>query len=229
MSTTKSMDLERPPLRSTNVDAGPVPSLFLPEVGPTVPRVMMSSPSTVDNSVENSDSSSESSESSTDSEEEEEDREWSGAKGEGVENGTRRSLLGKRKTNHPVKYSAEFPAGSTGQKKRTRQKKTVDKPIPPESNPSDSTPVDSLKRGRSCGKCDGCLREDCAKCQFCLDKPKFGGPGKKKQRCEKRPCSNFRKKGYSSSSNFQRLPEKMKMVGASVEVKTTPVEKVSDH
>lgn len=47
------------------------------------------------------------------------------------------------------------------------------------------------KRGRGCGQCPGCLREDCGKCTFCQDKPKFGGPGKKKQRCALRSCSNF--------------------------------------
>ena len=43
---------------------------------------------------------------------------------------------------------------------------------------------------RSCD-CSGCLRKDCGSCKFCLDKPKFGGPGKKKKRCIKRVCCDI--------------------------------------
>ena len=43
----------------------------------------------------------------------------------------------------------------------------------------------------SCGNCEGCVREDCGKCVFCKDKVKFGGPGKKKQRCLLRACINM--------------------------------------
>ena len=40
------------------------------------------------------------------------------------------------------------------------------------------------KRGVRCMKCSACLRtEDCAMCEFCLDKKKFGGPNVKKQAC----------------------------------------------
>ena len=46
------------------------------------------------------------------------------------------------------------------------------------------------KRKRTrCGDCDGCqISEDCGTCPNCLDKPKFGGPGKKKQCCIKKKC-----------------------------------------
>jgi hypothetical protein len=47
------------------------------------------------------------------------------------------------------------------------------------------------RRGRGCGSCIGCIREDCGKCSYCLDKPKYGGPGRKKQRCALRICSQF--------------------------------------
>ncbi|RWS31076.1 nuclear receptor-like protein [Leptotrombidium deliense] len=40
----------------------------------------------------------------------------------------------------------------------------------------------------SCGKCATCMAEDCGKCIYCLDRPKFGGPFIKKQRCIKRRC-----------------------------------------
>ena len=44
------------------------------------------------------------------------------------------------------------------------------------------------RRRRACGCCVACLREDCGKCLYCLDKRKFGGPEKKKQRCQLRVC-----------------------------------------
>ena len=34
------------------------------------------------------------------------------------------------------------------------------------------------KRGRGCGACPGCLRDDCGKCTYCLDKTKFGEIGR---------------------------------------------------
>ena len=30
----------------------------------------------------------------------------------------------------------------------------------------------------------------CGQCPYCADKPKFGGPGRKKQRCAKRKCES---------------------------------------
>lgn len=48
-----------------------------------------------------------------------------------------------------------------------------------------------LKRGKGCGECEPCNREDCGKCVHCLDKVKFGGPGKRKQKCTLRVCVNM--------------------------------------
>ncbi|XP_011405944.2 PREDICTED: uncharacterized protein LOC105313871 isoform X2 [Amphimedon queenslandica] len=68
-------------------------------------------------------------------------------------------------------------------------------PTTPVSKSSDSTASNAKKnirrRGRGCGSCVGCVREDCGKCLYCLDKPKYGGPGRKKQRCALRSCSQF--------------------------------------
>ena len=41
-----------------------------------------------------------------------------------------------------------------------------------------------------CRACPNCVREDCGTCKNCLDKPKFGGPGTRKQPCLLRKCLN---------------------------------------
>mmetsp|Transcript_5639 Transcript_5639/g.14407 ORF Transcript_5639/g.14407 Transcript_5639/m.14407 type:complete len:168 (+) Transcript_5639:108-611(+) len=43
-------------------------------------------------------------------------------------------------------------------------------------------------RSSRCGTCVNCLQPDCGKCANCSDKPKFGGPGVKKQACSARKC-----------------------------------------
>ena len=48
------------------------------------------------------------------------------------------------------------------------------------------------KRRSACGKCEFCMKEDCGKCKNCMDMTKFGGQGKKRQRCEQRKCRLFR-------------------------------------
>jgi len=42
----------------------------------------------------------------------------------------------------------------------------------------------------NCKKCTYCLKPDCGRCWACKDKPKFGGPGVQKQKCQERKCSN---------------------------------------
>lgn len=48
-----------------------------------------------------------------------------------------------------------------------------------------------------CGECDNCIRiENCGKCTFCLDKPEYGGLGKRRRVCKLRTCilvEEFRK------------------------------------
>ncbi|XP_007245888.3 methyl-CpG-binding domain protein 1a [Astyanax mexicanus] len=45
------------------------------------------------------------------------------------------------------------------------------------------------RKRRMCGQCNACLRnQDCGKCDFCKDKPKFGGHNKKRQKCRLRQC-----------------------------------------
>ncbi|XP_064900453.1 LOW QUALITY PROTEIN: methyl-CpG-binding domain protein 1 [Columba livia] len=45
------------------------------------------------------------------------------------------------------------------------------------------------RRNRRCGACPGCERPaDCGRCDFCRDKPKFGGRNRKRQKCRWRQC-----------------------------------------
>ena len=54
--------------------------------------------------------------------------------------------------------------------------------------------VEFRKRRKECGVCRPCLiPADCARCTNCLDKPKFGGPGTKKQKCKLRMCIQLSK------------------------------------
>ncbi|XP_031423740.1 methyl-CpG-binding domain protein 1 isoform X2 [Clupea harengus] len=46
------------------------------------------------------------------------------------------------------------------------------------------------RKRRTCGKCEGCrVMRDCGTCDFCVDKPKFGGSNKKRQKCRRRQCT----------------------------------------
>ncbi len=49
-------------------------------------------------------------------------------------------------------------------------------------------PSPRLTQKYRCGKCDECLVGDCGCCASCLDKPRFGGPGSRKQACLTRRC-----------------------------------------
>lgn len=48
----------------------------------------------------------------------------------------------------------------------------------------------SSKKQWGCRKCSGCLVEDCGRCNYCLDKPKFGGANTLKKKCVNRRCNN---------------------------------------
>ena len=44
-----------------------------------------------------------------------------------------------------------------------------------------------------CG-CSGCIKPNCGQCSMCLDMPKFGGPEKRKKKCQQRVCVASTKK-----------------------------------
>lgn len=98
-------------------------------------------------------------------------------------------------TPQPSKAAKQAAATAKEQKARTTPRKKsgrVSKPSvvfsPEVAGGKAALPK---RRGRGCGGCPGCLRDDCGKCNYCKDKTKFGGPGRKKQRCALRVCSNF--------------------------------------
>ena len=52
--------------------------------------------------------------------------------------------------------------------------------------------------------CDNCCRQDCGTCYNCADKPKFGGPGVKKQACINRKCLLMVPKDEEGEMKIQR-------------------------
>ena len=50
----------------------------------------------------------------------------------------------------------------------------------------------ATRKSKRCGHCSNCRKKDCGDCIQCLDKPKFGGSGVRKQSCNRRrPCEKF--------------------------------------
>lgn len=60
----------------------------------------------------------------------------------------------------------------------------------PRSSPTVSNrPQGSFgRKGTGCRQCANCLSDDCGKCNYCLDKPKFGGPNTLKKKCIQKKC-----------------------------------------
>ena len=122
----------------------------------------------------------------------------------------------------PTKEKNEFPRRSSRARRtphnynEDESSEDLEHPFPPKlrdsksnatqrndiKNPSSHSILESVvsppstggcRKGRfTCGCCEACLRPDCGECIMCLDKPKFGGPHTKKQRCLLRqPCPQF--------------------------------------
>ncbi|XP_047552641.1 methyl-CpG-binding domain protein 1 isoform X20 [Lutra lutra] len=67
-------------------------------------------------------------------------------------------------------------------------------PVPPSQPPAspELQPYTNRRQNRKCGACAACLRRmDCGRCDFCCDKPKFGGSNQKRQKCRWRQCLQF--------------------------------------
>lgn len=82
------------------------------------------------------------------------------------------------------------------------------------------------KHSRRCGECAACLREDdCRKCRFCKDMPKYGGLGRMRQKCIKRQCHKLSRILYAEDplhSKSRKLHDDMaaelRKVGGQVEL-----------
>lgn len=97
-------------------------------------------------------------------------------------------------------YSIATPKSSPGEKTKSPKRLSTSvhrktKGIGRSLRSNNRTPLSKIKtivvskmRTPACGQCEGCKREDCGHCVFCKDKVKFGGPGKKKQKCLLRAC-----------------------------------------
>jgi len=52
----------------------------------------------------------------------------------------------------------------------------------------DSAEYNVVEKRKRCGICPGCVAFNCGRCAMCLDMPKYGGKGTKRQTCERRVC-----------------------------------------
>lgn len=61
------------------------------------------------------------------------------------------------------------------------------------------TSIPAIRKQWGCKKCPGCLMSDCGNCNYCKDKPKFGGPNTLKKKCVNRRCHSTTNGGASGS------------------------------
>ena len=67
-----------------------------------------------------------------------------------------------------------------------------------------------LVKAMPCRVCLACTMEDCGACRFCLDKRKFGGPGKMNKRCREKKCLTPKDLGAPSTvptTYVRKMPE----------------------
>ncbi|XP_055273333.1 methyl-CpG-binding domain protein 1 isoform X11 [Moschus berezovskii] len=77
-------------------------------------------------------------------------------------------------------------------RRRPPQAQSPPPPPPPQPPESPELPYTNRRQNRKCGACAACLRRmDCGHCDFCCDKPKFGGSNQKRQKCRWRQCLQF--------------------------------------
>ncbi|KAM9257806.1 methyl-CpG-binding domain protein 1-like, partial [Morus bassanus] len=113
----------------------------------------------------------------------------------------KRSGVAKKTTYGPRKLTVKWKpplerepsaAPSTRHRKQLNKVKEKKKPGRPPKHPGarGGGGRGARSRGsRRCGACEACLRPaDCGRCDFCRDKPKFGGQNLKRQKCRWRQC-----------------------------------------
>lgn len=65
----------------------------------------------------------------------------------------------------------------------------------------------TCKRTVACKKCDNCMKKDCMKCMYCLDRKKHGGKGNLKKVCLERKCEQPVMPGLPAMSTFKSSPD----------------------
>ncbi|XP_016411711.1 uncharacterized protein LOC107743107 isoform X2 [Sinocyclocheilus rhinocerous] len=91
-------------------------------------------------------------------------------------------------------------------KQHPKCKKIVKTDFVPDGDDDEDDWAAKKRNRRMCRQCDACLREDdCGKCDFCMDKPKFGGSNKKRQKCRLRQCK-FQSKLHGQRANGMLNP-----------------------
>ncbi len=77
-----------------------------------------------------------------------------------------------------------------------------------------------------CGECEACLNTvDCRNCRFCKDMPKYGGPGRARQKCIKRQClylSKILQQEIERSGGASMLEEIMASSSSSITAESIP-------
>ncbi|XP_036890132.1 methyl-CpG-binding domain protein 1 isoform X13 [Sturnira hondurensis] len=99
----------------------------------------------------------------------------------------RRCLRGKKRSRRRGGCDSKMTA-------RRRPRTQPLPPLPPSQPPEspELQPYTNRRQNRKCGACAACLRRmDCGHCDFCCDKPKFGGSNQKRQKCRWRQCLQF--------------------------------------
>ncbi|XP_056628849.1 methyl-CpG-binding domain protein 1a isoform X2 [Triplophysa dalaica] len=113
------------------------------------------------------------------------------------------------------------PPNIVFRKKATpKYKKVIKKDLVPDVGGDDEDEDDECnwmsrkrsKNRRMCRSCDACLRgTDCGVCDFCMDKPKFGGSNKKRQKCRLRQCQ-FQSRLHHQVPRVLRSPRRRNII-----------------
>lgn len=56
-----------------------------------------------------------------------------------------------------------------------------------------------------CGHCTNCKLPNCGTCRNCIDMPRFGGEGRKKQGCIKRKCLHVVNKSPCAIGTYNNI------------------------
>ena len=134
-----------------------------------------------------------------------------------IEDASEREVKRKRKL-HPDKNGESVEK----KKRRMSSKDRADDADDTLNTSVPDTPRSIRKKGKGrrkkrCGTCSGCTRSNCGECIFCLDMPRFGGPGSKKQACEKRACVEDEEEGQTEDDTLAE-----ESLNNSVEIGETP-------